>query len=186
MKRTTSKTSTTARASRLCARVGDKLERIKCCSSGTTVAVFIIGAPLRSGWNAWHEAYTASPFSSPVASVRAGVKNNKNTSRAAILGKRRLCSVNYIQHRSTGEAQWHLWLKRRLRRNLHSRYSTRPGDHAVRQGYRACVAVPPFEPRLLLGRARRKASWSTVRSRASLCGGDVSRHGADPCAQQCP
>jgi HD superfamily phosphodiesterase len=60
------------------------------------VAVFIIGAPLRSGWNAWHEAYTASPFSSPVASVRAGVKNDKNTSRAAILDKRRLCSVNYM------------------------------------------------------------------------------------------
>src|ERR1700704_2047193 len=60
MKKATSKTSTTPRASRLCARLGDKLERMKCCSSGTTVAVFSIGAT-RSGWNARHEARAASP-----------------------------------------------------------------------------------------------------------------------------
>src|SRR5258705_1011342 len=51
MKKATSKTSTTPRASRLCARPGDKLERMKCCSSGTTAAVFTIGATPRSGWN---------------------------------------------------------------------------------------------------------------------------------------
>src|SRR3981189_979535 len=61
MKRAASKRTPPARASRLCARLGDKLKRMKCCSSGTTVAVFTIGATPRSGWNARHEARTASP-----------------------------------------------------------------------------------------------------------------------------
>jgi hypothetical protein len=34
------------------------------------VAVFTIGATPRSGWNARHEAHTASPLSSHAASVR--------------------------------------------------------------------------------------------------------------------
>src|SRR5207244_2701440 len=67
MKKATSKASTTARASRLCPRLGDKLERMKFCSSGTVTAVFTIGATLRSGWNARHEDYTASPRSSLAA-----------------------------------------------------------------------------------------------------------------------
>src|SRR6266481_3096509 len=46
MKNATSKAITTARASRFCARPGDKLERMKCCSSGSTAAVFTIGATL--------------------------------------------------------------------------------------------------------------------------------------------
>src|SRR3984893_12096456 len=59
MKKTTSKASTTARASRRCARPGDKLERMKCCSSGTTAAVFTIGGTPRSGWGAGHGARMA-------------------------------------------------------------------------------------------------------------------------------
>src|SRR3979411_2864324 len=47
IKKATSKASTTAKASHFCARPGDKLERMKCCSSGTKVSVFTIGAPLR-------------------------------------------------------------------------------------------------------------------------------------------
>src|SRR5882757_9977295 len=54
------------------------------------------------------------------------------------------------------------------------------------RGYRAGAAVPSFEPRLLLGCARRKASWPQVRLRASLCGSDVSRHGPHSCPQQRP
>src|SRR5260370_542333 len=42
IKKATSKASTTARASLLCAWLGDKLERMKCCSSGRTAAVFTI------------------------------------------------------------------------------------------------------------------------------------------------
>jgi hypothetical protein len=63
MKNATSKASTTARASRLCARPGDKFERMKCCSSGTTAVVFTIGATLCSGWSARNEAYPLSRFS---------------------------------------------------------------------------------------------------------------------------
>src|SRR5712671_5511251 len=48
IKKATSKASTTVKASHFCARPGDKLERMKCCSSGTKVSVFTIGAPLRS------------------------------------------------------------------------------------------------------------------------------------------
>src|SRR2546430_12938695 len=44
MTKATSKASTTARARRRCARLGDKVERMKCCSSGTAAAVFAIGA----------------------------------------------------------------------------------------------------------------------------------------------
>src|SRR6516165_4285892 len=40
----TSKASTTERARRRWARLGDKVERMKCCSSGTAAAVFAIGA----------------------------------------------------------------------------------------------------------------------------------------------
>ena len=65
MKKATSKTSTTPRASRLCARPGDKLERMKCCSSGTTAAVFTIGATPRSSWNGDEEFLDMA--SSPVA-----------------------------------------------------------------------------------------------------------------------
>src|SRR4029077_8519025 len=39
-----SNASTTARARRRCAKLGDKFERRKCCSSGTAAAVFAIGA----------------------------------------------------------------------------------------------------------------------------------------------
>src|SRR5712691_7695002 len=46
--------------------------------------------------------------------------------------------------------------------------------------------VRDIEPRLLLGCARRKASWPQVRLRASLCGSDVSRHGPHSCPQQRP
>src|SRR5207247_8607364 len=60
------------RASRLCARPGDKLERMNCSPSRTTVLVFTIGAPLRSGYNARHEAHTASPLSSQAASPERG------------------------------------------------------------------------------------------------------------------
>ena len=42
MKNVTSKTSTTPNASRLCARLGDRFERIKSCASGA--ALFTIGA----------------------------------------------------------------------------------------------------------------------------------------------
>src|SRR6202163_3922951 len=70
MKEAPSKASTTATASRLCALLGDKLASVKCCSSGTTTVVFTIEAPLRSGWNARHEAHTALPLSSHAASVR--------------------------------------------------------------------------------------------------------------------
>src|SRR3984893_8737959 len=70
MKKATSKTRTMARASRLCARPGDKLARMKCCSSGTTAALFTIAATLRSGWNARHEDHTASSASSQADSVR--------------------------------------------------------------------------------------------------------------------
>src|SRR5258705_3218248 len=70
MKKATSKAITTARASRFCVRPGDKLERKKCCSSGSTAAVFTIRATLRSGWNARHEAHTASTLSSQAASAR--------------------------------------------------------------------------------------------------------------------
>ena len=45
----TSKASTTARARRRCARLGDKWERMKCCSSGTAAAVFAIGATPAQG-----------------------------------------------------------------------------------------------------------------------------------------
>src|SRR6266699_1537862 len=50
MKKASSKASTTAIASRFWARVGDKLERMKFCSSGSATALFTIGATLRSGW----------------------------------------------------------------------------------------------------------------------------------------
>jgi hypothetical protein len=40
---------TPARASRLCARLGDKAERMKRCSSGAAAAVFAIGAHLAGG-----------------------------------------------------------------------------------------------------------------------------------------
>src|SRR5258708_14185306 len=70
MKKATSKASTTAEANRLCARPGDKVERMKSCSFRTTTAVFTIAATLRSGWNARHEAHTASPLLSHAASVR--------------------------------------------------------------------------------------------------------------------
>src|ERR1700730_12328451 len=70
MKKATSKASTTTRARRLCAGLGGKLARKKCRSSGTTAAVFTIGATLRSGCNARHEAHTASPLSSQTASGR--------------------------------------------------------------------------------------------------------------------
>src|SRR5712671_7540766 len=45
MTKATSKASATASASRLCARLGGKFERTKCCSSGTAAAGFAIGAP---------------------------------------------------------------------------------------------------------------------------------------------
>src|ERR1700694_4586996 len=51
MKNATSNISATPSASRFCARLGDKLDRIKCCSSGAA-AIFVIGATLRSGCNA--------------------------------------------------------------------------------------------------------------------------------------
>src|SRR5215813_13067619 len=44
MAKATSKASTTARARRRCARLGDKCERTKCCSS-EAAGVFAIGAP---------------------------------------------------------------------------------------------------------------------------------------------
>jgi hypothetical protein len=66
----TSKASTTVRASRFCPRPGDKLVRMKFCSFGTMVAVFTIGVTLRNGWNALHEACTASTPSSQAASAR--------------------------------------------------------------------------------------------------------------------
>src|SRR5215510_4235348 len=46
--KTTNMPTTTTKASRLCAGPGDKLERMKCCSSGTTAAVFSTGVTLRS------------------------------------------------------------------------------------------------------------------------------------------
>src|ERR1700687_4666351 len=70
MKKATSKASATARANRLCARPGDKPERIKSCSFGTTTAVFTIAATLRGGSNARHKAHTASPLLPQAASVR--------------------------------------------------------------------------------------------------------------------
>src|SRR5262249_34097261 len=46
MKNATSKASTTARARRRCAKLGDKCERTKCCSSGAAaVVLFAIGVP---------------------------------------------------------------------------------------------------------------------------------------------
>src|SRR3981189_1945011 len=57
-------------ASRFCARMGDGLESMKCCSPGITAAGVTIGAPLRGGWNARHEAHSASPLLSQAASVR--------------------------------------------------------------------------------------------------------------------
>ena len=70
MKQTISKASTTARASRFCSRPGEKLERMNCFPSRTTVVVFTVEAPLRSGGNARQEAHTASPLSSQTGSVR--------------------------------------------------------------------------------------------------------------------
>src|SRR5260370_20100389 len=70
IKKAASKASRTARASRLCAGLGDKLERMKGCCSGTTTVVFTIGATLRGRCNARREADTASPLASRVASVR--------------------------------------------------------------------------------------------------------------------
>src|ERR1700722_16965276 len=62
MKKATSKASTIARASRRSARSGDKLERMKCCFSGTN-AVFNIGETLRGGRIIRREAHMASlPF----------------------------------------------------------------------------------------------------------------------------
>src|ERR1700692_2240078 len=58
MKQEARKASTTARASRLCARPGDKFKRMKCCSSGTTAAIFTIGATFRSARNTRHRAGT--------------------------------------------------------------------------------------------------------------------------------
>src|SRR5260370_16594024 len=45
MTKATSKASATASASRLCARLGGKFERTKCCSSSTAAAGFAIGTP---------------------------------------------------------------------------------------------------------------------------------------------
>src|SRR5712691_2350618 len=44
MTKAATKASTTARARRRWVRLGDKVERMKCCSSGTAAAVFAIGA----------------------------------------------------------------------------------------------------------------------------------------------
>src|SRR6266851_435057 len=44
-------------------------------------------------------------------------------------------------------------------------------------------AVSPLEPRLLLGRPRRQASRTEIRSRTALCRRDVPRHGLDASAQ---
>src|SRR3954454_21022711 len=71
IRKATSKASTTAIASRLWARLGGKLERMKFCSSGAATAVFTIGASLRSGCNARQEDYTASPLSSQAAAFDA-------------------------------------------------------------------------------------------------------------------
>jgi Tetratricopeptide repeat len=60
MTKATSKASTTASASRRCARLGDKVERMKCCSSGTATAVIVIGAIPRRGWSARNQSYSAS------------------------------------------------------------------------------------------------------------------------------
>src|SRR5262245_52318332 len=60
MTKATSKASTTARARRRCARLGGKVERMKCCSSGTAAAVFVIGATPRRGWSARNQSYSAS------------------------------------------------------------------------------------------------------------------------------
>jgi len=46
MKNATNKTSTTPRASRFCALLGDRLEMTKSCSSGAGGAVVIIGSAL--------------------------------------------------------------------------------------------------------------------------------------------
>src|SRR5260370_1352579 len=54
----------------LCARPGDKPERMKSCSFGTTTAVFTIAATLRGGSSARREAHTASQLLSRAASVR--------------------------------------------------------------------------------------------------------------------
>src|ERR1700681_660537 len=62
VKKAATRASRTARASRLCAGLGDKLERMKCCPSGTTAAVFTIGAPLRGGWDARKESHAAPPL----------------------------------------------------------------------------------------------------------------------------
>src|SRR5215813_12392342 len=44
MTKAATKASTTASASRVCARLGDKFERTKCCSAGTEPTVLSIGA----------------------------------------------------------------------------------------------------------------------------------------------
>jgi len=59
MTKAATKASTTARARRRWARLGDKVERKKCCSSGTAAAVFAIGATPRRGWSARNRSYSA-------------------------------------------------------------------------------------------------------------------------------
>ena len=84
----TSKTSTTPRASRFCARLGDKLERIKSCSSGA--AVFIIEGD--SSQQMEHAAQSLNrvagrqarlPHASSILPVEAAGDNEQVARRAA-------------------------------------------------------------------------------------------------------
>src|SRR5262245_54394648 len=72
MKNATSKASTTARARRRCAKLGDRCERTKCCSSGAAAAVFAIGAPL--GGIGGYELILFRVGNSPHETARLAVK----------------------------------------------------------------------------------------------------------------
>src|ERR1700716_2516305 len=71
--------STTPRASRRCAKLGDKLDRMNCRPSGTTLVVISIGAPFRQRPQRAARSHDRPlPFAAILPIGPAGYRNGSN------------------------------------------------------------------------------------------------------------
>ncbi len=120
-----SKASTTARASRLCPRPGDKFDRKKCCSSGITVAVFTIGATLLERAARSSYRFAAPPRLAQFAVIppvgpadeQASIANCEKAAHAIAPVNRffgpsfRFSPARLVTHRDTSLSHWRMGSK---------------------------------------------------------------------------